>query len=212
MSATLGRPAFDREMLRVMAITDDLRDGREGLVARAELAVRGGATSVQLRLKDVDVRVMLEVARLLIARCTVPVLVNDRLDVALAAGAAGAHLGADDLPIQAARRIVPPGFVLGASLGSQDEIAGTVGADYVGVGPVFATVSKVDAGPSIGLEEMRLLVQQAGLPAVAIGGITTENAPTVLRAGADGVAVISAIFGSRDPLRATQSLRSAIGR
>lgn len=212
MSATLGRPAFDREMLRVMAITDDLRDGREGLVARAELAVRGGATSVQLRLKDVDVRVMLEVARLLIARCTVPVLVNDRLDVALAAGAAGAHLGADDLPIQAARRIVPPGFVLGASLGSQDEIAGTVGADYVGVGPVFATASKVDAGPSIGLEEMRLLVQQAGLPAVAIGGITTENAPTVLRAGADGVAVISAIFGSRDPLRATQSLRSAIGR
>lgn len=202
---------FDPVSLTLLAITDDLRDGRAGLVARAEAAVRGGATMVQLRLKDVDGRTLVEVARALVAKLSVPVLVNDRADVALAAGAAGVHLGADDLPPRALRRVVPGGFVIGASVGCDAELSQVEGADYVGIGPVFATTSKGDAGEAIGVAEFARLAALAGLPAVAIGGITPENASSVLAAGASGVAVIRALFGAADPSLAARSLRRATG-
>jgi thiamine-phosphate pyrophosphorylase len=202
---------FDPAALTLLAITDDLRDGRAGLVARAEAAVRGGATMVQLRLKDVDGRTLVEVARELVAALSVPVLVNDRADVALAAGAAGVHLGADDLPPRALRRVVPDGFVIGASVGSDAELPQAEGADYVGIGPVFATASKSDAGDAIGVAEFARLAALTGLPAVAIGGITPENTPAVLAAGACGVAVIRAVFGADDPSSAARSLRHASG-
>src|SRR5919199_3097398 len=111
-------------MLRLMAITDDLRGGAEGLAARAAAAVRGGATMIQVRLKDEDARTVTAVARLLVERLPVPVIVNDRVDVALAAGAAGAHLGAEDLPAAAIRPFVPAEFVLGVSVGSDEEVPG----------------------------------------------------------------------------------------
>ena len=202
---------FDPETLRVHAITDDLRDGRAGLVARAVAAVQGGATMVQLRLKDVDGRTLVEVARALVDALPVPVLVNDRADVALAAGAAGVHLGADDVPPRALRPVLPAGFIIGASVGSDDELSQAVGADYVGIGPVHATASKSDAGEAIGVETFARLARLSGLPAVAIGGVTAENAPALMAAGARGGAVIRAIFAEADPTAAARSLHRATG-
>src|SRR5919199_914872 len=114
---------FDARSLRLMAITDDLRDGQEGLAARAAAAVRGGATMVQVRLKDESPRTVAAVAALLVARLPVPVIVNDRVDVALAAGAVGVHLGAEDLPAAAVRLFVPPGFIIGVFVGFDAESA-----------------------------------------------------------------------------------------
>ncbi len=203
---------IDTSWLRLIAITDDVRDGQSGLIARASAAVQGGATCIQLRLKDVAARDLVGVARELIKAVNVPVIVNDRADVAIAAGAAGVHLGADDVPVFAARSIAPPGFFIGASVGSDEEAPLANGADYVGVGPIFGTSSKKDAGTAIGLDEFRRLAALTGLPAIAIGGITPGNALSAIDAGAVGIAVISSIFGVSDPLAAAQALASAIGR
>lgn len=202
---------IDPSILRLVAITDNVRDGQTGLIARATAAVNGGATCVQLRLKDVAARDLVGVARELIRAVGVPVIVNDRADVAIAAGAAGVHLGADDVPVSAIRAIAPKGFVIGASVGSDAEVRLAAGADYVGVGPVFGTTSKNDAGDPIGLDEFIRLSTATGLPTVAIGGITAANALSAIQAGAAGIAVISSIFGATDPLVAARELASAIG-
>ena len=195
--------------LRLIAITDDARDGVDGLVRRAVAAVRGGATMIQLRLKDVDPRDLIVVARTLVAAVPVPVVVNDRADIALAAGAAGVHVGTDDIPASALRRVVPAGFIIGASVGNDAEVAGAAGADYVGIGPVFATASKIDAGDAIGIAEFTRLALRTGLPAVAIGGIDASNYRQVLDAGAAGIAVIRAIFAAQNPEHAARLLSSA---
>jgi thiamine-phosphate pyrophosphorylase len=203
------------DTLTLIAITDSLDDGT--LIARATAAVRGGATMIQLRLKHVDARTLTETARALVAAVTVPVLVNDRADVALAAGAAGAHLGADDVPLAALRRVVPPNFILGASAGTDDELAAIqhAGADYVGIGPVFATGSKADAGAAIGVDGFARLATAArhfGIPAVAIGGISPANVHPLASTDAAGIAVVSAIFGAPDPASAAAQLRAAFRR
>jgi thiamine-phosphate pyrophosphorylase len=105
--------------------------------------------------------------------------------------------------------VVPARFIIGASVGSEDEIARAAGADYVGIGPVYATASKTDAGIAIGVARFRQLMQLCGVPAVAIGGITAENAGAVMAAGASGIAVISALFGSAEPAAAARVLRAA---
>ena len=202
---------FDPKVLRVLAITDDLRDGGAGLVARAAAATAGGATMVQLRLKDVDARTLVEVARALVGALHIPVIVYDLADVALAAGAAGVHLGAEDVPPRALRAAVPPGFVIGASVGSDAELANAQGADYVGIGPVFATSSKADAGDAIGVAEFARLASLVGRPSVAIGGITPENAASVIAVGASGDAAIRAIFAAPDPSAAARALSLATG-
>lgn len=167
---------------------------------------------VQLRLKDENPRTIVEVASALLSILprAVPLVVDDRLDVALASGAAGVHLGADDLPVAAARRISPPGFVIGASVGCDAEVAGSRGADYVGIGPVFATGSKADAGAAIGVVEFARLAALCALPAVAIGGMDATNARAAIEAGASGVALISAIFGSPDPEGAAREVWGAM--
>jgi thiamine-phosphate pyrophosphorylase len=202
---------IDRSVLRLVAITDNVRDGQAGLIARASAAVHGGATCVQLRLKDVAARDLVSIARELVRAIGVPVLVNDRTDVAIAAGAAGVHLGVDDMPVSAARLIAPEGFIIGTSVGSDDDVPLSAGADYVGIGPVFATSSKHDAGAPIGLDEFTRLSVATGIPAVAIGGITSANARSAIEAGAVGVAVISSVFGASDPLTAARELAFAIG-
>lgn len=202
---------IDRSVLRLVAITDNVRDGQAGLIARASAAVHGGATCVQLRLKDVAARDLVSIARELVRAIGVPVLVNDRTDVAIAAGAAGVHLGVDDMPVSAARLIAPEGFIIGTSVGSDDDVPLSAGADYVGIGPVFATGSKHDAGAPIGLDEFTRLSVATGIPAVAIGGITSANARSAIEAGAVGVAVISSVFGASDPLTAARELAFAIG-
>lgn len=197
--------------LRLILVTDpDCGAGRT-VVDVVRAALRGGAPAIQLRIKDAPAREMVELARALVdeTRSAGALLfVNDRVDVALAAGADGAHVGQDDLPVAAARRIVPPGFLLGVSAESVDLAlqAQADGADYVGTGPVYATGSKADAGDAIGTGRFAEVVQAIRIPVVGIGGITTANAPDVMRAGAAGVAVISAIMRAPDPEAATRDL------
>lgn len=189
-----------------MLVTDDALLGGRDPVAVARAAERGGVTAVQLRLKRATARELAEIARALVAALRVPVLVNDRPDVAIAAGAAGVHLGPDDLPVALARRIAPPGFIVGASVGTPEEAAGAAGADYWGVGPWRATSTKPDAGAALGPEGFRRTVALAkGTPCVAIGGVRPEDVPAVLAAGGAGVAVAAGILGAADVERAARS-------
>ena len=182
-----------------MLVTDDRMVAGRDLVALAVAAERGGVTSVQLRLKRASARELVAAARTLVAALRVPVLVNDRPDVALVAGVAGVHLGPDDLPVALVRRVVPPGFIIGASAGSPDEAAAAAGADYWGVGPWRTTGTKADAGAALGAEGFRRLVQRSGgKPCIAIGGVRPEDVGPVLAAGGAGVAVVSGILGEED--------------
>jgi thiamine-phosphate pyrophosphorylase len=197
--------------LRLIVITDpDCGAGRT-VVDVVRAALRGGAPAVQLRMKDGAAREMTELARALLAETRAAgalLFVNDRVDVALAAGADGAHLGQDDLPVEEARAIAPPGFLLGVSAETAElaRAARALGADYVGVGPVYATGSKADAGDAVGVGSIVEVAGAVDIPVVGIGGITIDNAPAVLRAGAAGVAVISAVMRAADPEAATRTL------
>ena len=203
---------MDTAILRLIAITDNVRDGQAGLIERAAASARGGATCIQLRLKDVSARDLAGLAAELIRSVGIPVIINDRADVALAVGAAGVHLGADDIPVSAVRSFAPAGFIVGASVGPDDEIRNAKGADYVGIGPVYPTGSKKDAGKAIGVDGFSRLAVATGLPAVAIGGITPANARAAIEAGAAGVASIASVFGATDPLSAAREMASAIGK
>ena len=177
-----------------MVLTDPvLLQGRDA-VEVCRRATAGGATMVQVRWKDATANELLQLARALVLALPVPVLVNDRVDVAVAAGAAGAHLGQDDPPLDALRPKVPPGFLLGISVGCVAEAQRVRGwpADYWSIGPCFATGHKRDAGSALGPDGFAALVRLApqGMPVIGIGGITAGNAPGIIRAGAVGVAVI----------------------
>ena len=205
---------LDPETLRLVAITDGVRGGADEIVQRAVACVRGGATMVQLRLKDADARTQVEVARALLAALppSVPLIMNDRADLAIASGAAGVHVGPEDLPAAAVRRMLGPDRIVGVSVGNDAEALQASDADYVGIGPVYATASKGDAGGAIGVAERERLAVLCARPAVGIGGIEAANAAAVIAAGARGVAVIRALFSSADPEEAARSLRSAIGK
>jgi thiamine-phosphate pyrophosphorylase len=205
---------LDSDALTLVAITSGDADSADTLVQRACACVRGGATMVQLRLKDASPRTQVEVARALIAAlpADVPLIMNDRADLALAAGAAGVHVGADDLPAATVRRLVGPGLIIGVSVGSDAEAVQAADADYVGIGPVYATASKGDAGAAIGVAELQRLAALCARPAVAIGGIDASNAGALIGAGVRGIAVIRALFSAPDPEQAARSLRSSIGR
>jgi thiamine-phosphate pyrophosphorylase len=199
------------QLVRLMLVTDDrLLRGRD-LVSLAQAAERGGATSVQLRLKQPAARELAHLVRELVAALRIPVLVNDRPDVAIAAGAAGAHLGPDDMPVDLARRIAPPGFVLGASVGSETEAALAAGADYWGIGPWRATPTKEDSGLGLGADGFNRLLQLAhGKPVLAIGGVTPQDVPVILRAGGKGVAVVSGILAAEDVEEAARRYRKSV--
>src|SRR5947207_13284181 len=203
---------LDPRILRLVAITDDAEDRRATLIDRVAAAVRGGATSVQVRLKTATPREVVEITRSIVARVPVPVIVNDRADIALAAGAAGVHVGEADLPVAAIRRFAPPNFIIGASLGSDAELANAKDADYVGIGPVFGSDAKADAGSAIGVEGFKRLAALVTHPAVAVGGITADRALQITVHGAVGVAVINAIFNADDPEIATRQIADAIGK
>ncbi|HXC25787.1 MAG TPA: thiamine phosphate synthase, partial [Gemmatimonadaceae bacterium] len=196
------------------AITDGVSGGLDDLVDRAAAAVAGGqgATCVQVRLKGEPDRVVAVVTQTLVKRlgATVPVLVNDRFDIALAAGAAGVHLGADDIPVAIVRRVTPPEFLIGTSVGCDAEVANAALADYVGIGPIYATGSKGDAGAAIGVAEFARLLTLVAKPAVGIGGITSDTAGAIIDAGGAGVAVIGAVFGATDPSEAAQAIRRVV--
>lgn len=191
-------------------------EGRN-LPALVEAAVRGGATVVQLRAKDLPARdfaaLASETARRL-APTGVPLLINDRVDIALACGAAGVHLGQDDLSVPDARRVLGPGAVIGVSVNTPEEArrAAAEGADYVGAGPAFATSTKDTPLAVLGPDGVARIKRAAGVPVVAIGGITAANAASLAAAGADGVAVVSTVLGAPDAERAAADLARAFGR
>lgn len=186
--------------LRLLLVTDDaLLRGRDPVEVCAA-AVAGGVTAVQLRLKQLPDRDLMALARRMVAALPVPVFINDRLDIALGSGAAGVHLGADDLAPALARRIVPPGFVIGASVGTRDEVARGADADYWGVGPLHLTQTKDDAGAALGLDGVASILAHAGpRPVVAIGGVRPEDTKPMRELGCAGIAVVSGILLHDDP-------------
>ncbi len=185
-------------LLRLILVTDDAMLAERDIVAVLRAAVRGGVTAVELRLKRASPRELVALARELVAALPVPLLINDRLDVALAAGAQGVHLGPGDLPVALARRAAPSGLVIGASVGLPEEIPRGLGADYWGVGPWRASGTKPDAGTPLGAAGFRAIRARAGtIPCVAIGGILPGDVGDVFRAGGAGVAVGSGILGAR---------------
>lgn len=179
-------------------------------------AVQGGATAVQLRRKDHSARAFAEEARALVAELRprgIPLIVNDRVDVALAADADGIHVGQEDLPAADVRRMVGEDLLVGLSVTNVAEALALDPAivDYAGVGPVFATPSKPDAAPPLGIVGTRAVCDVLTVPAVAIGGIALTNAAEVLTTGVAGIAVISAICGADDP-RASAAQLAALAR
>jgi thiamine-phosphate pyrophosphorylase len=178
-------------------------------------AVAGGVTCVQLREKHGSTRDFLTEARqvqVVLRGTGVPLIINDRLDVALAAGADGVHVGQQDMPLADVRRLGPAHWVVGVSAETVEDAlrAEREGADYIGVSPVFATPTKPDAAPPLGMAGLRQIRAAVDIPLVAIGGIHVGNAGDVIRAGADGIAVVSAIMAAADPRGAASNLRQAI--
>ncbi len=200
---------------RVYLVTDrDLSRGRpvEWVV---EAAVRGGVTAVQLREKHCATRDFVQLACELkkrLAPLGVPLIVNDRVDVALAAGADGVHLGQEDMDCESARRLLGAGSIIGLSIDNAEQAreARTLDVDYLGVGPVFPTATKPDAAPALGLAGLAEVCAAARQVVVAIGGIGVENAGPVIQSGACGIAVVSAICSADDPERAAGQLRRLV--
>ena len=201
--------------LRLYLVTDrGLCDDRSmAHIVRESIA--GGVTMVQLREKNAEARVFLDQAfalRQAASELGIPFIINDRVDIALACGADGVHLGQADMPCTLARRIIGKEMIIGVSVSSVDEAreAEAEGADYLGVGPLFPTLTKVDALPATGLDVLRSIRKAVSIPLVGIGGITRANAGDVICAGADGVAVVSAIVANPDPRTAAREIRSAV--
>lgn len=180
-------------------------------------AVAGGVTCVQLREKQCRTREFVDEAlalKPLLKDCNIPLIINDRLDVALAVEADGVHLGQDDMPITMARAIAGSSLIIGISAESTEDAlrAEQEGADYIGISPVFATPTKTDTGPPLGLDGVRKIREVVDIPLVGIGGINELNAAEVIAAGADGIAVVSAIVSADDPAAATRTLKSLVDR
>ena len=195
-------------------VTDSALCGERGVLAVVEAAVRGGARVVQLREKTLPTRAFVERARALKALLQprgVPLIINDRLDVALACGADGVHVGQEDLSPRDMRRWLPDGLIgLSIERIEQLDAAERLPVDYYGASPVFATATKADAAPALGLEGLRALRARTMRPLVAIGGIGEHNAAAVMAAGADALAVVSALCTAPDPEQAARRLCAAM--
>ena len=205
------------ETLRLYAVTDRARAADEDdFFRQIEAAIRGGAAIVQLREKRLEGDALLNLARRFTELCRrmgAVSIINDRPDIALAAGADGVHVGQRDLAAGRARALLGPGKILGVSAHSPEEAlrAQAAGADYLGVGAAFATGSKTDARP-IPRETIRAVTAAVDIPAVAIGGVNLENILELEGLGLAGVAVISGIFGQENPEEAARKLKALAGR
>jgi thiamine-phosphate pyrophosphorylase len=196
---------------RLHVLTDTVLQTRFSHIELVRLAISGGADTIQFRQKSGTTREMIKTARALKDMCKesgVTFIVNDRLDVAMAVDADGVHLGQNDFPIPLAREILGKQCVIGGSAATIEEARKCLadGADYVGFGPVYTTASKEDAGPASGIGVLTEVVRTIPLPIIAIGGITPQNTPELIAAGAYGIAVISAVCCRKDPRRATEDL------
>lgn len=201
--------------LRLMLVTDAAMTARRGLIATVREAVAGGVTIVQLRDKDASDEDLAVLARALMVELAprgVPLIVNDRPAVAVASGADGTHVGQEDGDPRAARRLIGPDAILGLSVTQAAEVGSVDAAivDYVGLGPVFATATKTDAAPPLGLDGFRSVGAMLPVPFVAIGGVGVTNAGAIMAARAAGIAVVSAICAADDPRAAAAALRAAM--
>ncbi len=180
-----------------------------------EEAVKGGVTMVQLREKDCSTREFIELAVRLkqkLASYQVPLIINDRVDVALAADADGLHIGQSDMPYRTARRLLGPNKIIGLSVENMEQVhqANELDVDYIGISPVFSTATKTDTASPFGLQGIRQVMQVSKHPAVAIGGINRENATAIMQAGANGIAVVSAICSANSPYEAASALKKKV--
>lgn len=203
---------MNRGILRLYLVADRGYAAGRRLRPIVEAAVRAGVTLVQIRDKGDDARAFLAEAlelREALNGSGVPLLVNDRIDIARAIGADGVHLGQSDLPPRIAREQLGPEAIVGLSIENRTQIgAGRFDdVDYLGVGPVFATSTKSDAAPPIGLDGLAAIRTATTLPMVGIGGVGPTNAASVRATGVDGICVVSAILGATDPAEATRALR-----
>ncbi|MEP9377445.1 thiamine phosphate synthase [Aquabacter sp. CN5-332] len=201
--------------LSLYLVTDPHQTASRGLVETVAQAVAGGVTLVQLRDPEAKGRLLVEQARALVALLRpkgIPLIVNDRVDVAIAADADGVHLGQSDMAPADARALLGPDRILGLSVGSAEELAASDLSlvDYVGTGPVKATGTKTDAGAAIGVEGLAAMRRLVSIPMVGIGGIDLAITKDVIRAGADGIAVVSAICAAPDILSAAQRLKQEV--
>lgn len=205
---------IDQKSLLLYAITDRTWTGRQTLLEQVEDALRGGATLVQLREKDLSEAAFLQEAVQMKALCRrygVPLIINDNLAVALKSGADGIHVGMEDTPVGDIRAQVGPDFIIGATAKTvaQARQAQTAGADYLGVGAVFPSPTKQNA-LRVSTEELRRICTSVSIPAVAIGGIGPDNLAQLQGGGMRGIAVVSALFGAEDVHAAAQALRRQV--
>lgn len=196
-------------------ITDTTHQSKFTHQDLVKLAIQGGADTIQFRQKNVSTRELIKIAQEMKTICSqsnLPLIVNDRADVALAVGADGTHFGQDDMPVGIGRRILPNETIIGASARTEEKILEAIaeGADYIGYGPIYSTSSKADAEEPKGLDRLHKMCEIAECPVIAIGGITLETASDVIQAGAHGIAVISAVCGQPDPRKATEELYQEI--
>jgi len=197
--------------LSVYLVTDRGLSGVRGVRDTVLAAVKGGATVVQLRDPDAKTRALVVEARALVGLLRprkVPLIVNDRADVALAADADGVHVGQSDMDVRDARELIGPDRILGLSITEESDLdrSDLTLVDYLGVGPVFSTPTKPDAAPPMGMAGLKRIAARTGLPIVAIGGLHAGNATDAIAAGARGVSVVSAICAAPDPELATREL------
>lgn len=209
------QPAELRARLRLHVLTDHAWSRGRTTLTVAAAALDGGATVIQLRAKTASTRTLIEeglALRRLTRERGALLIVNDRIDVALAVEADGGHVGQDDMPANLARRLLGPERILGVSAATLEEAtaAEAAGANYLGVGPIFATATKADAGPAIGIALLTEIAGCLSLPLVAIGGINAGNAAQAIQAGAAGIAVISAVVGAEDIAAAARDLHSIV--
>lgn len=203
--------------LRLYLVTDRQLAGPRGVAETVARAVGGGVTLVQVRVPEAKGRSFVEEARAvkaILAPLGIPLIVNDRVDVALAVDADGVHVGQSDIDARDVRAMIGPDRILGLSVGTEAEWQASRDAlavvDYVGVGAIFPTATKSDVGAAVGLAAIGLIKARAGLPSVAIGGIGLSNAADCIAAGADGVAVVSAIMAAEDPATAARDLERRV--
>lgn len=206
----MSRLNFD--ILKLYLVTDRALARGQSLADVVDASVQGGVSCVQLREKKLDSREFLAQAvmlKKLLAPHGVPLVINDRIDIALACGAEGVHLGQSDMPIDQARRLLPSNVFIGWSVESMNDViqSAMLPVDYLGVSPIFATPTKIDTKKAWGLDGLLRVRASTPLPLVAIGGIHAGNARDVLRAGADGLAVVSALCAADDTHAAAAALR-----
>jgi thiamine-phosphate pyrophosphorylase len=204
-----------RSVGRLHVLTGTEREGRHSHAELARMAIAGGADVIQFRERGMTARSLITTGRDLVQLCrerSVRLIVNDRVDIAIAADAGGVHLGQEDFPISLARELLGPDRLIGASARTPEEAIQAMwsGADYVGAGPIFATDSKADAGAPIGLDGLAAMVRAIEIPVIAIGGINAARVTEVMETGAHGIAVIRAVALDAEPERAARSLREVI--